>query len=667
MNQNTAMPPAPASRASTRSPQNSTVPAFFLHHGVMAPGIRLFRSVGFPAKAAAVSLAFLVPLLLLAFSFWSVSTDNIAFSAAERRGVEYARALMPLLDAAQNRRRAATAAAPDLPQAQQAVLAAWEKLQATHERLGADFKLQERWQKLQGQAQQLTAQPRLETPAATFAAHSRFVAEALDLLSDMADASNLTLDPDIDTYYLMRAGVDLQPRLVEVLGRMRGAGNVALRSGQLGPEQRDQIASALAFASMWEQELNSAVKRALRADEGIAAEVRLDDALKESAAFMRQVREQVLAETPFGDADAFVALGNRAIADHYAGIERVLASLDARLAQRVDKLQQAMWVKLGVSAAGIAIAVYLLLAFYRVTLGGLEEIARQLRELSHGNLTLHPHPWGRDEVAQLMTTLASTLNALRGTVAQVRAGASEIDTASREVAMASMDLSKRTEQGAAQLQRTAAAMSEIGQTVNQSAGSAASAADMVAHNAQVAEQGSEVVAAAVRTMGGIRDSSHRIAEIVGTIDAIAFQTNILALNAAVEAARAGEAGRGFAVVAAEVRALAQRSGAAAREIKQLIEGSVARVQEGSEVVTQAGATMTDIVGHAERIKDLIQAISHGTSEQTIGLGEVGRSVEQLDAMTQQNATLVEETAAAAASLSASARQLSEEVAFFRLP
>ncbi|WP_157119256.1 methyl-accepting chemotaxis protein, partial [Azohydromonas lata] len=512
------MPPATASGTSTRSTHPSTVPAFFLHHGLMAPGMRLFRSVGFPAKATAVSLAFLVPLLLLAFSFWSVSTDNIAFSAAERRGVEYARALMPLLDAAQNRRRAATAGAPDLPKAQQAVQAAWDQLLATHERLGTEFKLQERWQTLQAQAQQLASQPQRDQPAATFAAHSQFIAEALDLLSDMADASNLTLDPDIDTYYLMRAGVDLQPRLAEVLGRMRGAGNAALRSGQLGSEQRDQIASALAFATMWEQELGSSVKRALRADEGIAAEVRLDEALKESTGFMQRVREQVLAQTPQGDAEAFVALGNRAVADHYAGIERVLASLDKRLALRVDRLQQAMWVKLGVSAAGIAIALYLLLAFYRVTLGGLDEIARQLRELSHGNLTLHPQPWGRDEVAQLMSTLAATLDALRGTVAQVRTGASEIDTASREVAMASMDLSKRTEQGAAQLQRTAAAMSQIGQTLNQSAGSAASAADMVAHNAQVAQQGSEVVAEAVRTMGGIRDSSQRIAEIVGTID-----------------------------------------------------------------------------------------------------------------------------------------------------
>ncbi|MDZ5457407.1 methyl-accepting chemotaxis protein [Azohydromonas lata] len=661
------MPPATASGTSTRSTHPSTVPAFFLHHGLMAPGMRLFRSVGFPAKATAVSLAFLVPLLLLAFSFWSVSTDNIAFSAAERRGVEYARALMSLLDAAQNRRRAATAGAPDLPKAQQAVQAAWDQLLATHERLGTEFKLQERWQTLQAQAQQLASQPQRDQPAATFAVHSQFIAEALDLLSDMADASNLTLDPDIDTYYLMRAGVDLQPRLAEVLGRMRGAGNAALRSGQLGSEQRDQIASALAFATMWELELGSSVKRALRADEGIAAEVRLDEALKESTGFMQRVREQVLAQTPQGDAEAFVALGNRAVADHYAGIERVLASLDKRLALRVDRLQQAMWVKLGVSAAGIAIALYLLLAFYRVTLGGLDEIARQLRELSHGNLTLHPQPWGRDEVAQLMSTLAATLDALRGTVAQVRTGASEIDTASREVAMASMDLSKRTEQGAAQLQRTAAAMSQIGQTLNQSAGSAASAAGMVAHNAQVAQQGSEVVAEAVRTMGGIRDSSQRIAEIVGTIDGIAFQTNILALNAAVEAARAGEAGRGFAVVAAEVRALAQRSGAAAREIKQLIEGSVARVQEGSEVVTQAGATMTDIVGHAERIKDLIQAINHGTAEQTQGLQEVGHAVEQLDAMTQQNATLVEQTAAAASTLSTNARRLNEEVAFFRLP
>jgi methyl-accepting chemotaxis protein len=325
-----------------------------------------------------------------------------------------------------------------------------------------------------------------------------------------------------------------------------------------------------------------------------------------------------------------------------------------------------MALKLGIAAAGVAVAFYFLVAFYRVTQGGIAEVARQLQQLSSGNLGLQPRPWGRDEVAQLMGTLAATLEALRRTVSQVRAGSGEINTASEEVAAASMDLSRRTEQSAAHLQRTAAAMTQIGRTVRQTAPTAAGAADMVAHNAEVAAQGSQVVGDVVHTMGGIRDASGRIAEIIATIDGIAFQTNILALNAAVEAARAGEAGRGFAVVAAEVRALAQRSAGAAREIKDLIAASVERVESGSRIVGRAGETMAEVVGSAERVRTLIQEIGQGTGEQTAGLTEIGHAIEQLDAMTQQNAALVEQTAAAAASLSTNAQRLSEEMAFFRL-
>ncbi|WP_051243127.1 methyl-accepting chemotaxis protein [Azohydromonas australica] len=638
----------------------------FSSRGLMAPGIRLFQNLGFPAKAAVVSLAFLVPLLLLAFSFWSVSMESIAFSATERVGVQYGRALMPLLDAAQNRRRAATAQAADLGEAQARVEQAWNALAAVNETLGAELRTRERWTLLLQQHLALKEQQVLDTPDATFGAHTRFVAQVLELLKDVADASNLTLDPDIDTYYLMRAGVEVQPQLVEGLGRMRGMGNAAIRSASLGSAQRDQVASALAFALMWEQELKASLARAQRADAAIADETRLDQALSTNEAFLERVREQVLGDTPRGDAAAFVALANQAIAAHYAGIDRILAALDLRLERRVDRLRQAMVVKLGIAAAGVAVAIYFLVAFYRVTQGGISEVARQLQQLSQGNLSLQPRAWGRDEVAQLMGTLAATLEALRRTVSQVRAGSGEINTASEEVAAASMDLSRRTEQSAAHLQRTAAAMTQIGRTVRQTATTAAGAADMVAHNAEVAAQGSQVVGDVVHTMAGIRDASGRIAEIIATIDGIAFQTNILALNAAVEAARAGEAGRGFAVVASEVRALAQRSGAAAREIKDLIAASVNQVENGSRIVAQAGDTMAEIVSSAERVRTLIEEISQGTGEQTAGLGEIGQAIGELDAMTQQNAALVEQTAAAAASLSTNAQRLSGEMAFFRL-
>ena len=641
-------------------------PAFFRGHGAMGPGIRLFRSIGFPAKSAWVSLAFLLPILLLSGSLWSSASQTIDLSAKERLGIEYTRALMPLLDAAQGRRRAATAKAPDLDEQQQRVAKAVAGVVAQEQALGDRLNTKPAWQRAQALQQALAANPVGETPVRTFAAHTAYVAAVLDLLNDVADHSALTLDPDVDTYYLMDAALFKQPQLIEVLGQMRGVGNAVLRSGSMLPAQRDQIASALAFAKNYQAGLDRSLKRATDEDHHIASEVGLQDAVAATSAFTGSVAEQLLGSAPQGDPAGFVGQANQAIAAHYAGIGSVLSALDKRIANRMGNLKHTLWMQLGLAACGIAIAAYLLVAFYRVTQGGIAEVARQLNEVSKGNLSLRPRPWGADEVAMLMNTLSATLDALRNTVSAVRAGADEIQTASTEVASASMDLSRRTEDGAAHLQKTSAAMAQIAATVKLTADTARGAADMVGQNAQVAARGGHVVGDVVSTMGHIRESSSRISDIIGTIDSIAFQTNILALNAAVEAARAGEAGRGFAVVASEVRSLAQRAANAAREIKVLIGSSVEQVETGSRVVEAAGSTMREMVGNAERVKVLIAEITHGAVEQTAGVQEISQSVEHLDAMTQQNSALVEQTAAAAASLRESAGRLNQQMAFFKL-
>ncbi|MFG5408480.1 methyl-accepting chemotaxis protein [Piscinibacter sakaiensis] len=637
----------------------SSPPAFFRHHGLMAPGIRLFRSIGFPAKALAVTLAFLLPLAVLAASFWSMADAAIGFAEKERSGVVYVRALTPLLEAAQNRRRAALAQAPDLPQAQARVEQAWRALQAVHAERGEALKGAAAWHRLEGLHAGLLAAPAAAGLGERFNAHTAYVDALFDLLNDVADGSNLTLDPDPDTYYLMIGATQALPALAEQTGRLRGLGNVALAQGTLAPPQRDALASAA--------DAGKALGRATEADPTIAAEVPAGAWSQPVDRLARAVREQLLAGTPSGDAAAYVALGDEAGRGVYDSLARQLDALDLRLARRIQAQRQALWTQLGGVGAGLLLALYLLVSFYRVTQGGIAEVGRQLAEISHGNLTLRPRPWGRDEVAQLMNTLAATLEALRRIVGQVRQGADQIETASQEVAAASQDLSRRTEESQAQLQRTSTAMSQIGQTVQQTASVAAGASQLVGGNAAVAARGGRVVGDVVQTMGGIRDASGRIAEIVGTIDGIAFQTNILALNAAVEAARAGESGRGFAVVAAEVRALAQRSGDAAKEIRGLIGDSSEQVQVGSRVVGEAGDTMRSIVEGAERVRTLIQEISDGAAQQTAGLGEVAQSVDQLDTMTQQNAALVEQTAAAAASLQDNARRLTREMAFFRLP
>ncbi len=273
---------------------------------------------------------------------------------------------------------------------------------------------------------------------------------------------------------------------------------------------------------------------------------------------------------------------------------------------------------------------------------------------------------GRDELAELLRSLAAMQDSLRTLVGQVRSSSDSIGTASTEIASGNHDLSSRTEQTASNLQQTASAMEQLTATVRNSADSARQANQLAASAAEVAQRGGSVVSQVVSTMDEINASSRKISDIIGTIDGIAFQTNILALNAAVEAARAGEQGRGFAVVAGEVRTLAQRSAEAAREIKALIGASVEKVDTGSKLVADAGSTMGEIVASVQRVTDIIGEITAAASEQSDGIGQVNTAVTQLDQMTQQNAALVEQSAAAAESLEDQAQRLNQIVGTFKL-
>jgi methyl-accepting chemotaxis protein len=320
----------------------------------------------------------------------------------------------------------------------------------------------------------------------------------------------------------------------------------------------------------------------------------------------------------------------------------------------------------GVLAAVMLLVVPLTLLNSRsitTPIGYAREVAQTIAD---GDLTQQIRLEGADESALLLRSLERMQDSLRRIVGDVRRSSDDIQTASAEVASGNIDLSQRTEQAASRLQQTASSMEQLAGTVRQSAEAASQANQLAASAADVAQRGGAVVAQVVSTMQDINTSSKRIGDIIGTIDGIAFQTNILALNAAVEAARAGEQGRGFAVVAGEVRSLAQRSAAAAREIKSLIGASVERVESGSRLVKDAGDTMDEIVAGVRRVSDIIGEMSAGASEQSTGIGQVTSAVTQLDQMTQQNAALVEQSASAAESLAEQARKLAGAVAAFRI-
>ena len=317
-----------------------------------------------------------------------------------------------------------------------------------------------------------------------------------------------------------------------------------------------------------------------------------------------------------------------------------------------------------IAAVGIGAAMALLITRSVVT--PIRQAVTAAETVAAGDLRLRLAHDRKDETGQLLGALQRMNDALVGIVGAVRGNADSVATASGQIAQGNADLSQRTEQQASSLQETAASMEELSATVNHNTDTARQAAQLADSAARVAESGGQVMGQVVDTMAQITTSSHKIADIIGTIDGIAFQTNILALNAAVEAARAGEQGRGFAVVAGEVRLLAQRSAEAAREIKALIGASVERVEAGNTLVGEAGRTMGDVVGQVRRVADLIGEISAASGEQSKGIGQIGEAVSQLDQVTQQNAALVEESAAAAESLRVQAAQLAETVSAFKL-
>jgi methyl-accepting chemotaxis protein len=296
----------------------------------------------------------------------------------------------------------------------------------------------------------------------------------------------------------------------------------------------------------------------------------------------------------------------------------------------------------------------------------LDQAVAVANRVASGDLSAQIDASASDEIGQLFAALNEMNTSLARTVGQVRLGTDMITVASREIAAGNSDLSQRTEEQASSLQETASSMEQLTATVRQNAGNAHQANQLVLNASAVALKGGEVVRQVVNTMGSIKNSSGKIVDIIGVIDSIAFQTNILALNAAVEAARAGEQGRGFAVVATEVRSLAQRSAAAAKEIKTLIHDSVGQVDIGSKLVDGAGQTMDEIVSSVKRVADIMNEIASASQEQSTGIEEVNRAIGQMDEITQQNSALVEQAAAAAESMQDQAEHLAEAVSIFRL-
>ena len=381
-------------------------------------------------------------------------------------------------------------------------------------------------------------------------------------------------------------------------------------------------------------------------------------------------RVQQLAQTDYAAAQAAMPEFQSAFTE----LEKAMGEQGDAIA----KIREGMGgiAEAGVDRTVLQIGLALAFAVFTLTTGSLALSTRMTRPMVHavdiaeqlagGNLVAAVQESGNDETRQLLQSMARMQGSLSDIVRRVQTGAAGVSIASAEIAQGNHDLSARTESQASALEQTSASMEQLNATVSKNA-EAATQANVLATNAsQVAVRGGEVVGQVVSTMRGIQDASHKIADIIAVIDGIAFQTNILALNAAVEAARAGEQGRGFAVVASEVRSLAGRSAEAAREIRQLITANVEQVEQGTTLVDQTGSTMTNVVESIQRVADLMAEISSSSAEQGLGVAQIGEAVTEMDQVTQLNAALVEEMAAAASSLKSQAQELVQVVSVFQV-
>ncbi len=636
------------------------------------PGLRIMGNLRFPAKALVICAAVMLPWAWTTWSLYSAKMESIEFSSKEQLGVQYAREVFPVIDLAQQLRIDASASAaagsetPTMAATRNKFQAALAQLAEVDKKIGD--KLDSR-KAFDATRQALADTEKASGLVAVFVAQSAHVQSYIALLQQISDNSNLTLDPDVDSFYLMDAALFRVPDVIENSGKLRGIGLAAMKAGSVTPEQRRAMSDMIPIADFQFRNLKEGLAKSVAYNPALASKIDTKNAIDTTDAYLKLVHKSLIDGEDFSPENqaAYLAAANATLTSQYDLARRLMASLDGLLQARLDAMRRGLIVTGVVTLLGLFIAGYFFYSFFVVTRGGLNMIREHLKEMSEGDLRNPPGThWGSDEPAKLIGDLRLTYDALHGLIRKVRHGARALHGASNEIASASTDLAGRTEAAAASLEQQASAMEEIASQVAATADRARIAETFAVENSEVAIRGGKVFGQVVTTMRDIRDSSSKIGDIIGVIDGIAFQTNILALNAAVEAARAGDAGRGFAVVASEVRSLAGRSAEAAREIKSLIAVSVESVEAGASVVEDAGKTMTTVVTNAQQITNYLHEISDAAKQQAAGVDEVGRAIQDLDRNTQQNAALVEQTTAAAGALTEQADILQHEIANFRV-
>jgi methyl-accepting chemotaxis protein len=635
---------------------------------LLAPGSRLMDRMRVLPKFVLISSAVLIPLLALIFLLQQEWSANAEFVKKERVGVVYVTQLNDLTKLVQLSRAYASASqAGDDAVLRSSYVQVQGKTNQQIQNIDAmksiisELELVNEWNTLK-QAWLDVAKSNDD------GAYRKLILELQKHIKLAANHANLTMDPDVDSFYLTNAVTSTLITLAADMDQIRSLTAAAIARKEITLSEARKISETGLLAK---RSLDNAIADI---DSAVGQTAALAKDLKTPRDRLEAVRAMLASHTGDISASEFFQKPARDYIDNTAvPIDSVFqlskqasVNLDELLIKRMGSIHQRQLIGYVAVVLSILISGYLMLAFYASFRGGLTMLEMSVDRMYGGDLQPDPQVMTGDELGAILRRVGEVKERLASMISKVRDSSSLIDVGSKEIATGNADLSARTESQASSLEQTAASMEQLTNTVRQNAENARQANHLVVAASDHAVKGGQVVSQVVTTMGSIQESSRKIVDIIGVIDGIAFQTNILALNAAVEAARAGEQGRGFAVVAAEVRNLAQRSAAAAKEIKALIGDSVDKVNAGGKLVDEAGDTMNQIVTSVKHVADIMSEITSASQEQSHGIEEVNQAISQMDEMTQQNAALVEEAAAAAESMQHQASSLKKVVSVFKL-
>ena len=642
------------------------------YQGLMTPGVRLMRVLKLPAKVTLVVLAFMVPLGLVGQFYWFNAGAQIDFAAQERDGVAWLQALSPAISAAQEQRAQAVrslagnaSSSADLASGTARIKLAIDRLTQTDSEAGRLLNAEKPLAEIQRLLTGLPESGASVPPARLRAAYDDLIAAMLAAGSHIGDSSGLVLDPDLDSFYLMQAAVIDGPGIVDALARLRQAG-AALPPNANEAAVARALAAPAEMARLGIDRQRAGLGRAIANTPDLAERLGLTARFGPIASQLAAVDARVQGNIAAPPAAQWWSDSTAALEAAISLNDASLSSLDKLLASRIERLQSERFTRLIIALASVLPALYLLSAMYSVLQGGLRLLGTHIVRLADGDFSARPTPWGQDEVATALNRLCESLQAMSDAMRAVHDRAQEVSNSAREIANGNVDLSSRTERSVASLDALTVNMQAVSVQVADNVDALSHAARAMGDLVGSVRESEGTVNGLVDRMTSLHAQSRQITEIVGLIDGIAFQTNILALNASVEAARAGEMGRGFAVVAQEVRSLAQRSAEAAQQIKGIVARSTSDIEIGSKLAVQAGKRVANTVGTASSVADAMGRVLAGSRDQRDRVGEVNDALTQLSAVTQSNAALVEEVAAATASLDSSGHDLHMLVAGFKI-